>query len=249
MKAADPFDGYDLAGNQSIDAGCHGIVRGNLCAVCPHQPNPRPAHPARIRLRMEAPVQRIVVFPLALRAHGKRCHRGLRPVIRNAPRDGEARPAVGAVQKRIAIAPVLGVKELPQAIRARSRIRRNPGAHTAQHLAGNDPKTRISDKGQLAHRDRVDPRQRRRLGAQPGEKRLHTLLGPFDLNGQPIGIVADKPRQPLLQGQMIDKRTKPHPLHHSAYHECYASLQQRFVRFSFWWGFAGQVTASHRKPA
>ena len=91
----------------------------------------RPANPASVRLCVEAAIQRVVILRLAQRAHGELRHRGLRPVIRNAPRDREARSAVGAVEKGIAIAPVRGIKQLSQAIQARRRIRRNAGTDLA----------------------------------------------------------------------------------------------------------------------
>ena len=195
---------------------------------------------------MEAPVQWVVVFPLAFRAHRELRHRGLRPVIGNSSCDGEARPAVGAIQKRIAVAPVPGVQQFTQAIRACCRVGWNPCAHSAQHLTGIDSETRIPHKVQLPHRNRINARQRWRLRAQPVKKRLHALLRPLDLYGHSIRIVADKSGQTLLQCQSVDKRTKPHPLHHSAHHH---TAPQRFVWPSIELGFVRQVKASCCKPA
>ena len=79
--------------------------------------NLRPAVPACIGLRVEAAVRRIVVFRLACGAHGKARHGGLRPVVGNAARDGEARAAVGAIEKRIAIAAVRRIKQFAQTIK------------------------------------------------------------------------------------------------------------------------------------
>ncbi len=129
------------ASSRSIVAAT-GILRRNLRAIRRLQPNTRPANPARIRLRVKAPIQRIVVFRLARRAHGELRHRGLRPVIGNPPRNREARPAIGAVQKRIAIPAVRRIEQLAQAIRAGRRVGRNPGAHLALHLAGDNPESR-----------------------------------------------------------------------------------------------------------
>ena len=236
MKAANPFDGHDFAGSQKVNAGGHGVADGNLRAIGPREPDPRSADRARIGLRVEAPVRGVVVLPLAGRAHGKLRHRGLRPVVGNAPRNGEARPAVGAVQKRVAEAAVRGVEQLPQAIRAGRRIGRNSGAHLACNLTGNNAKLRPPGKGQFPHRDRVDARQRRRLGAQAAEKGLHALLRSLDFDRHSAGIVADKPRQALFLRQPVDKRPKSHPLHHSA-HQHAPPPRQRFVPFSFWRGF------------
>ena len=131
VEAANPLDGHNLSSQQPANGCSHGILSRNLLPAGPHQPDTRATLPARVRLRMEPPIRGIVVFRLAGRAHGEPRHRGLRPVIRNAPRDCESRAAVGAVQKWIPVAAVLWVKQFPQAIRAGRRIRRNSGAHTA----------------------------------------------------------------------------------------------------------------------
>ena len=195
---------------------------------------------------MEAAVQRVVVLALTGRAHGELRHRGLRAVVGDAAGDGEARTAVGAVQKGIAVAAVEGREQLAQAIRAGGRIGRNPGTHTSSHLAGDDLESRPSGKdfagrSQFAHRDRVDARQGRRLGAQATEKGIHALFRPFDLDGDPAGVVADKARQALLQGQPVDKRTVANALHHAA--------DQRRAPYSIWLGLSHQEKASHRRPA
>ena len=54
-----------------------------------------------IGLGMKSPIERVAVLPLQARAHGQLRHRCLRPVVRDPARDGEARPAVGAVEKGI----------------------------------------------------------------------------------------------------------------------------------------------------
>ena len=181
------------------------------------KPNSWPALPARIGLRMEAPVQRIVVLPLALRAHGKLCHRSLRPVVGDLPRNGEA------------IAAILGVQQLPQAIRAGGRIGWNPGAHPAQHFAGGNSKARLAGCGCLPHCNRVNARQGRSLRAQSSEKGLQPFFRPLDRNRHPVRVVAHKARQLFLQGKPVDERTKAHPL--------YDAADQHFAPFSIWLGF------------
>ncbi len=171
-----PLMATNLSGQQPVNARSHRVVRCNLRAIRPRQPKPRPALPARIGLRMETPVSRVVVLRLAGRAHLETRHRGLRPVVRNAPRDREPRPAVGAVQERIAIAPVGGIEQLAQTVGAGGRIRRNPRAHLPAHLAGHNPEPRLSLWRRLADRHRVDPRQRRSLRAQPRAKTPQSAL-------------------------------------------------------------------------
>ena len=81
------------------------------------QPELRTASPAGVGLGVEAAVERIVVLGLAGGAHGEARHRGLRPVVGDAAGDGEARAAVGAVEKGITEAAVAGVEKLAEAIR------------------------------------------------------------------------------------------------------------------------------------
>src|SRR2546430_15638195 len=61
---------------------------------------------------MEAAVARVVILGRAALAHLERCHGGERPVVGDAPHDREARPAVGAVGERVAVAAVGLVPQL-----------------------------------------------------------------------------------------------------------------------------------------
>ena len=66
------------------------------------QVQPRPAHEARVGLRVEAAVGGVAVLGRALRAHREVAHRGHRPVVGDVLDDREARSAVGAVDERVA---------------------------------------------------------------------------------------------------------------------------------------------------
>ena len=85
----------------------------------------RPAGGAGVRLRVKASVARIVVLRAAALAHHERRHRRQRPVVGDAAHDREAGAAVGAVDERVAKAPVGRVEELGQAVLARRRVRRH----------------------------------------------------------------------------------------------------------------------------
>ncbi len=82
------------------------------------QPDMRAAGGAGDRLGMEAAVQRVVVFVMAVGAHLEGSHSGLRSVVGDVFDDGEARAAVGAVDEGVAVTAVGGVEELAQAVRA-----------------------------------------------------------------------------------------------------------------------------------
>ena len=65
-----------------------------------------------IRLSMKAPVERIVVFCLAGRAHGKDAHSRLVTVVGYILDNRKAWATVCAVDERIAVAPISGIEEL-----------------------------------------------------------------------------------------------------------------------------------------
>ena len=76
----------------------------------------RPAIKAGIGLRVKTPVEWVGILRGAGGAHGKTIHRGGRSVIGQRANDGKARSAIGAVDKRVVIAPIGGVEQLAQTI-------------------------------------------------------------------------------------------------------------------------------------
>src|SRR5262245_66348192 len=70
------------------------------------------------RCGLKSAVTWAFVFGLARRAHRELTHRRLRAVIRRVLDDRETRPAVDAIDKRIAVAPVSRVEQFSQAIGA-----------------------------------------------------------------------------------------------------------------------------------
>ena len=125
VEAADPLDGQDRPVAQRDGRGGHGIVGVRVRARPREQGHGRPAHRTRVGLGMKAPVGGILVLGLARRAHGKAGHRGQGPVIGDSAHDREPRPAVGAVDERIAVAAIAGVAQLAQAVLAGGAV----GAH------------------------------------------------------------------------------------------------------------------------
>ena len=107
VVAAEALDGEDLAVEQVLRGGAQRVLDAlDGGAVALEQPHLRPADRAGVGLGVEAPVQRILVLGLAGVAHLEARHRRQRPVVGDPLDDREARPAVRAVQKRIAVAAV-----------------------------------------------------------------------------------------------------------------------------------------------
>jgi hypothetical protein len=113
-------------------------VSGPFGPPASHKPRPWPAIRAADRLGMEAAVGGIVVFGRAGGAHGERRHRGQRPVVGDTGNDREPRPAVGAVDERVAEPPVGLVCQLGQAVAAGGTVSRDQGPAAAGWVADSD---------------------------------------------------------------------------------------------------------------
>jgi hypothetical protein len=84
---------------------------------------------------MKASVKRVMIFAGAIATHGKDCHGGFEPVIGNVVNDSVSWPAVGTVNERIEVSPVLRIKEFPEAIAAGCCVRRYEGCSLFTLLA------------------------------------------------------------------------------------------------------------------
>ena len=169
MEAANALHCHNATGiNHGDSGGKRRLFFRALFAALPHQP--RPALGAGHRLGVKTAVIRITVLRLALRAERKRRHHRQRAVIGHGVNNRKARPAVGAVDKRVAIAPLLRVVHFCQARRAGCRIRDNLGAHR--------PGTALAD-GEIGWQRRplkgldvgtINARKRRAVLVQRGDK-------------------------------------------------------------------------------
>src|SRR6476620_3288612 len=111
MKAADPLDSDDL----TVEQRSRRLLKWVLAARF-GQPHARAALRACVRLGVETTIARVLVFRPALRAHLEGRHRRAGPVVGHALDDREARAAVGAVDERVAKAPILLVMELGETV-------------------------------------------------------------------------------------------------------------------------------------
>jgi hypothetical protein len=102
---------------------------------------------------MEAAVHRVIVLTLALRTHLEAAHRGLRTVIGNVLDDSEARPAVGAVGKWIAVTPVARGQNLTQTGLAGSDVRGDKLILALLGDAVSNLKAAIALRGMAGYRD------------------------------------------------------------------------------------------------
>ena len=172
VVAAEALDREDLAVEEVLHGGAHGVVAVDRRPVALEQAHLRPAHGARVGLRVEAAVERVLVLGLARVAHDEARHRRQRPVVGDPADDREARPAVRAVQKRIAVAAVGRVGELGEAVLARRRVRRDGRRRGAAVRARDDLKARLADDVDVLRLDAAHVGQRRRVAREPRDERL-----------------------------------------------------------------------------
>src|ERR1017187_10389448 len=115
MIAAQPFDGENSTSSQTLCGYCDRVggfqqVVFNLSGyliICPDEHlNLWAAYGTGIGLGVETPIERVVVLLLAHWTEWESTHGRLTAIIGDILDDGEARTAIGAVDKRIAIASV-----------------------------------------------------------------------------------------------------------------------------------------------
>ncbi len=176
MIAAKPFDRDDLAFlNQAaggIDVVEHRVlVETDGAAVEANQGSPRAATVAGNRRVMKAPVRRVPIFGKAGRAHLEGRHGRSRTVDRRAFQDGQARPALGAIGKRIAIAALERAEHLRGAGIADRGVRRDFAGNRAARAVGDAEHAGQTPLVAPAG-DRLDAGQRRRVAVEPFDELL-----------------------------------------------------------------------------
>ena len=184
-------------------------------AVGAAQRRGRTARGTGVGLRVETTVAGVVVLGPACRAHREARHRRQGAVVRDPADDAEARPAVGAVGERVAVAPVGRVPQLPQAIGAGGAVRRDRRVGPPVGRALADREAATADGIALLGDDPLEHRQRRRVGREPGEKLRHRGTRALDLQQHPTRVVEHEAAQPKPRGLPVHVRSKADALHRS----------------------------------
>ena len=101
------------------------LVARDWLARCVGQPDVWPADGAGVGLCVEPAVGRVLILLPAVVAERENPHRRVGTVVRDVGDDREARPAVGAVDERVAIPAVGWIEKLPHAVGARRYVGRD----------------------------------------------------------------------------------------------------------------------------
>ena len=154
----------------------------------------------------------IVIFGLAVRAHAEGGHGGVGAVVRNGRDNAVTGAAVGAVDKRIAITAVGGIKQFGQAIGADITVRGDLDVMVVFRGTGPDLKGTLP-----LGRDRL-PDQAGDAG-QGWQPLLETIQEfpllrgqPFDFDQHPLAVVQHPAGQATSLRLAIDKRAETDPL-------------------------------------
>ena len=217
MHPAQALDSDDLPALQGLSCQFNGVA-GLLPPLGVQEKYPGPTVRTAVRLGVVAAVFNVVIFPVAVRAHGKGAHRGLGPVIGYVFDNGKPGAAVGAVDKRVAVAPVLFVPQLPQAVVTDADIRGDEGIAKFLGLAFADLKIRKT--GKLSGIADVHALDHGQLGCSLGQFRCETLQRfPIALQLQlhAGGGILNKAAQPVLAHQPVDKGPEAYALNDAVY--------------------------------
>ena len=162
---------------------------------------------------MKAAIRGIVVLGGARRAHGKACHRRQRAVVGDVAHDGESRPAVGAVDERVAEPPVGGIGEFAQAVLACGTVGRDQGAALPAAVARRyrEPSGAVRLDHRGAHP--LDAGKWRCVVFERGKEVADPWLGSLDLDEDAACVVADMACQAQSRGQRVHERAEAHSLH------------------------------------
>jgi hypothetical protein len=154
---------------------------------------------------MEATVQRIVVFRLALGAHLEVAHRGFGAVIWHTFNYGKPRATIGAVGKGIAVAAVFRIQQLVKTKLAGSDIWRNQLVFPSLSLALPNLKVFVTARLVILNSYVFDVSQRWGLCPEFLFKLLNSFCRTFYLNPDIFRSVVNPALKIVFGGQSIDE--------------------------------------------
>ena len=173
VVAPQALDGDDPSFSDQPPGSSDRLVPAQDLPPFDEQLDRRAAVRAGDRLGVKATVRRILILGSTRRAHREVGHGRERPVVRHGLDQRQSRPAMGAVDEWIAVAPVGRIEQLAQAVRAGRHVGgyrlEAPFDRTATRGCGSHPGFA---GGRAARPDgRYGPTAARRIPARPGSVR------------------------------------------------------------------------------
>ncbi len=168
----------------------------------------RPTIPAGVWLRVETAIGGIVILSLAGGAHLESGHGSTRAVVGNIANDGEARAAIGAIDKGITETAVAGIHHFAQAIGAHGDVRRDERFGGRVETAGEDAESGFGLRLSIARKERSDFGQRREFRRQALKETVEENGVALDFDGHTGGSISDKAREIAFLREAIDERAK-----------------------------------------
>ncbi len=165
MVSAQAFHGSDSARSNVFGEQRQRFRSRDQRGISIQEPQCRSTRLAAGRLCMEPPIGRIFIFLPACGTERKSLHRGSSPIVRTAGDNRQSRPAMRAVQKRVAISPVGRIEQFVQAIATSGHVRGNQHSTFRIEFAGFDPKLPVAEGHDLGPENVVDASQWRRVTA------------------------------------------------------------------------------------
>ncbi len=190
VETTDALDGDDFAGRNPCPRCGNDISDGQTAVFL--EPDMWSAVGAGIGLCVETSVRWVVVLGLAAVAHQERGHGRERPVVRGLSGDGETGPTIGAVDERVAIAPVLWIVHFGTTVGTDFEIWRNQRGGVVVAPALDDDKVGVARRVDVTTFDCVDVGQRRRIGQKPKHEVVDGRPWAFEFNEDAGAVVADK---------------------------------------------------------
>jgi hypothetical protein len=164
---------------------------------------------------MEAAVQRIVIFRLALGTHLEIAHRGLRAVIGHAFNYGKAWTAIGAVGEGITVAAIFRIQQLIKASLAGSDIWRNELVFPSLSLALPNLEVLVTDRAMILDSYVFDVSQRRGFGLELSLELRNSVRCTLYFNPDTFRSVVNPALKIMLNSQSIDERPEADTLNNA----------------------------------
>ena len=232
MITAQPFERADLSGAQGFCEIRQWFGRRDFVPRAIENAKPRPTCRAAGRLRVKAPVGRVVVLGTASRAHREAGHRCARPIVGRTGDDRQARTAIGAIQKRVAKAAIGGIEQLGQAVSAGGNVRRNKDCPRFFGVTRLDEELAITTSGTGFPGEMLNAGKRRRLIGERTEEIIERGGIAFDFDQHVADAVLHETGELQPRGEGEDEGPKADALHHPA-HGDDAPLHGSTLEFRF----------------